>query len=34
MGTGYVSNILFYNRELSDSEMVKNYNALSSRVVV
>ena len=34
MGTGYVSHILFYNRELSDSEMIKNYNALSSRVVL
>jgi hypothetical protein len=34
IGTGYVSHILFYNRELSDAEMLKNYNAVSSRVVI
>jgi hypothetical protein len=34
IGTGYVSHILFYNRELSDAEMTKNYNAVSSRVVI
>ena len=34
IGTGYVSHILFYNRELSDAELVRNYNAVSSRVVI
>jgi hypothetical protein len=34
IGTRYVSHILFYNRELSDAEMLKNYNAVSSRVVI
>ena len=34
LGTGYVSHILFYNRELSDDEMIQNYNAVSSRVVI
>jgi hypothetical protein len=33
IGTGYVSHILFYNRELTDAEMIQNYNAVSSRVV-
>jgi hypothetical protein len=33
IGTGYVSHILFYNRELTDTEMIQNYNAVSSRVV-
>ncbi len=34
MGTGFIKHILFYNRELSDSEMTANYNAVSSRVVI
>jgi len=34
IGTGYISHILFYNRELSDAEMVQNYNAVASRVVI
>ena len=34
IGTGYVSHILFYNRELSNAEMIQNYNAVSSRVVI
>jgi len=34
IGTGYISHILFYDRELTDAEMVQNYNAVSSRVVV
>ena len=34
IGTGYVSHILFYNRELTDAEMVQNYNAVSSRVIL
>jgi hypothetical protein len=34
IGTGYISHILFYNRELSDTEMSRNYNAVSSRVVL
>jgi hypothetical protein len=33
IGTGYVRHILFYDRELTDAEMVQNYNAVSSRVV-
>lgn len=33
IGTGYVSHILFYNKELSDAEMIQNYNAVSSRIV-
>jgi hypothetical protein len=33
IGTGYVSHVLFYNRELTDTEMTQNYNAVSSRVV-
>jgi len=32
-GTSKVHQVLFYNRELSDSEMVQNYNAISSRIV-
>jgi hypothetical protein len=34
IGTGYISHILYYNRELTDAEMVRNYNAVSSRVVI
>jgi hypothetical protein len=34
VGTGFIKHILFYNRELSDSEMTRNYNAVSSRVVI
>jgi hypothetical protein len=34
IGTGYISHILFYNRELTNAEMVQNYNAVSSRVVI
>jgi len=34
IGTGYISHILYYNRELTDAEMVQNYNAVSSRVVI
>lgn len=34
IGTGYISHVLFYNRELSNAEMIRNYNAVSSRVVV
>ena len=34
IGTGYISHILYYNRELTNAEMVKNYNAVSSRVVI
>jgi len=33
IGTGYVSHILFYNKELSDAEMIQNYNAVSSRII-
>jgi hypothetical protein len=33
IGTGYISHVLFYNRELTDTEMTQNYNAVSSRVV-
>ncbi len=33
IGTGYVSHVLFYNRELTDAEMQANYNAVSSRIV-
>jgi hypothetical protein len=33
IGTGYINHILFYNRELTDSEMTQNYNAVSSRVI-
>jgi hypothetical protein len=33
IGTGYISHILFYNRELTDAEMTQNYNAVSSRVI-
>jgi len=33
-GTGYITHILFYNRELSNAEMVQNYNAVSSRVIL
>ena len=34
IGTGYLSHILMYNRELTDAEMLKNYNAVSSRIVI
>lgn len=34
IGTGYISHILFYNRELTNAEMVQNYNAVSSRIVI
>jgi hypothetical protein len=34
MGTGYVSHFLAYDRELSDNEMIANYNAVKTRVVV
>lgn len=34
IGTGYISHVLFYDRELSDAEMQKNYNAVASRVVI
>jgi hypothetical protein len=34
IGTGYINHILFYNRELTDTEMTQNYNAVSSRVVL
>lgn len=34
MGTGYISHVLFYNRELTNSEMIKNYNSVSSRVIL
>ena len=34
IGTGYISHVLFYDRELTDAEMVQNYNAVSSRVVI
>lgn len=33
IGTGYISHMLFYNRELTDEEMIQNYNAVSSRVI-
>lgn len=33
IGTGYISHVLFYDRELSDAEMTQNYNAVASRVV-
>ena len=34
IGTGYISHMLFYGRELTDAELTQNYNAVSSRVVI
>jgi hypothetical protein len=33
VGPVKVHQVLFYNRELSDAEMIQNYNAISSRIV-
>lgn len=32
LGNSYISHVLFYDRELSDAEMVQNYEAVQSRV--
>lgn len=34
IATAHISHILFYKRELSNAEMIQNYNAVSSRVVI
>jgi len=34
IGTGYINHVLFYDRQLTDTEMTQNYNAVSSRVVL
>ena len=33
VGPVKVRQVLFYNRELTDAEMIQNYNAISSRIV-